>query len=302
MPKTPPQKRGPGPKKPSGVELPPAQRFAPLAIGLGIGMMLLITVTALRRRPPPAPAASAEPGTETPAQRSERLARACEAARTMLWTGSSWGAMPLEGFTVRLWLGPKDGKMVTHPVIEAAGQKSKLGEDVDAVLAKVNDGSVSVVRHEPEGELEIAFSEGYARAFFELEGRNRFIGLGERIARETNADGAALYAGCAHLDTRDVGAWFHGKDTKKAAAALVYVMGLPGGVRTPKHVPAAKDLATIQAATAPLDESTILEIVRDDGARTVTTDGVSITFPFSNPVRAAQSSAKIAEKLSLAKP
>ncbi|TKD12336.1 hypothetical protein [Polyangium fumosum] len=300
MPKTPPPKRGPGPKKkPTSVELPPAQRFAPLAIGLGIGMMVMITVTALRKRPAPTTAPSADPGLESPQQRTDRLARACEAARAMLWTGGAWGAMPLEGFTVRLWLGPNNGKMVTHPVIEAASQKSKLGEDVDALLAKVNDGSVSVVRYEPRGEIEIAFSEGYARAFFELEGRNRFIGLGERIARETGADGAALYAGCSHLDTRDVGAWFHGKDTKKAAAALVYVMGRPGDVRTPKYVPAAKDLATIQAGTAPLADATILEIVRDDGARTVTTDGVSITFPYANPVRAAQSSAKIAEKLVL---
>ncbi|MDI1444418.1 hypothetical protein [Polyangium sp. 6x1] len=295
----PPAKRGPGPKKPSGVELPPSSRFAPLAIGLGIGMMLLITVTALRRRPTPTTAPSADPATESPEQRTERLARACEAARAMLWTGAPWGAMPLEGFTVRLWLGPSNGKMVTHPVIESASQKSKLGEDADAVLAKVNDGSVSVVRYEPRGEVEIAFSGGYARAFFELEGRNRFLGLSERIARETGADEAALYAGCSHLDTRDVGAWFHGKDTKKAAAALVYVMGLPGGVRTPKHVPAAKDLATINAATAPLDDAAILEIVRDDGARVVTTDGVSISFPYANPVRAAQSSAKLAEKLAL---
>ena len=262
-------------------------------------MMVLITVTALRRKPAPAPAPSVDPASESPAQRGERLARACEAARAMLWTGGAWGAMPLEGFTVRLWLGPKDGTMVTHPLIEAASQKNKLGADVDAVLAAVNDGSVSIVRHEPRGEVEIAFSEGYARAFFELEGRNRFIGLAEKVARETNAEGAALYAGCSHLDTRDVGAWFRGPDTKKAAAALVHVMGLPGGVRTPKHLPAAKDLATIQASVATIDDATILEIVRDDGARTITTEGVSITFPYSNPVRAAQSSTKIAEKAGL---
>lgn len=155
----------PGPEQPSGLDVPPPSRFVPLAIGLGIGMMVLITVTALRRKPAPAPVPSANPASESPAQRTERLARACEAARTMLWTGGAWGAMPLEGFTVRLWLGPKDGKMVTHPVIEEAARTNKLGADVDAVLGAVNDGSVSVVRHEPEGEVEIAFSEGYARVF-----------------------------------------------------------------------------------------------------------------------------------------
>lgn len=76
-------------------------------------------------------------------------------------------------------------------------------------------------------------------------------------------------------------------------------MGLPGGVRTPKHVPAAKDLATIQAAMAPLDDAAILEIVREDGARAITTEGVVINFPYSAPVRAAQSSAKLAEKAGL---
>ncbi|MRG95944.1 hypothetical protein [Polyangium spumosum] len=287
------------PKRPSKPDVPPPSRFVPLAIGLGIGMMLLITVTALRRKPAPAPARSADPASESPQQRSERLARACEAARTMLWTGGAWGAMPLEGFTVRLWLAPSGGKMVTHPVIEAASQNNKLGADVDEKLAAVNDGSVTVVRYEPRGEVEIAFSEGYARLFFELDGRQRFLGLAERIARETSADGAALYAGCSHLDTRDVGAWFRGSDAKEAAAAMVHVMGLPGGVRTPKHVPAAKDLATIQAAMATIDDATILEIVRDDGARTVTTEGVAIMYPYSAPVRAAQSSTKIAEKAGL---
>ncbi len=287
------------PREPSGPSLPPANRLLPLGIGLGLGMMVLITVTAIRRRPAPAPIPSANPASESSEQRFGRLARACEATRAVFWNGGPWGAMPLEGFVVHLRLGPHDGKKVAHPLLESAPTQKKIGPDVDATLAKVSDGRVAQLENLPETETGLVFFEGYARAFFELEGRDRFIALGERLARETNADWAVLYAGCGHLDTRDVGAWFHGRDAKMAASALVYVMGLPGGAKTPKHVPAAKDLGAITALSARLDDPEILQLVRDDGARTVETDGVSITFPYSNPVRAAQSSTKIAERLGL---
>ena len=84
---------------------PPKERLIPLGMGLGLGLIAILAFRFLREEPKPPPAR--ETSSESPKERSTRLARACEATRAMLWKGGAWGAMPLEGWVVELWLARK---------------------------------------------------------------------------------------------------------------------------------------------------------------------------------------------------
>jgi hypothetical protein len=220
-----------------------------------------------------------------------------------MWRGGAWTAMPLEGWTVELWLSRKDGEPIsTHPAIGKLVSAGLVHWGEKSVFAQITDGKAEVIAGSavaPRSDTTIRFGDGYARLFFDIDRRHEFLAMGEQIVKDTNADWAALYAHCAHVTTRDVGAWFFGRDASKAATSLLYTMGKVVGSKGTEFAPFGGDFASISTLAAKLDEPTLFGLVYQDGARTSNRDGIFITFPFGNPINAPQASKRVAGEIGL---
>lgn len=270
------------------------------AIVLAVGVIGAIVVLNRKEPPPPPPP---DPNSETAAQRTARLARACDAARLMMWRGGAWSSMPLEGWTVELWLSRQNGDPIAGNTAIAnliAGGKVNWGEK--SSFATITDGKVDLAPGNavaPRSDMTLIFSDGYARPFFDLDRRHEFIAISEQLVKDTGADWGALYAHCAHLSTRDVGAWFYGRDPGKAATALMFSMGKLVGSKGTEFAPFKKDFLDMSTAASRFDEATFFGLVYQDGARTSNRDGIFVTFPFGNPINAPQSSKRVATELGI---
>jgi hypothetical protein len=285
----------------SGSRFPPLEKWMPLGIGLAIGVALLIGYRTLGKEAPQKPALNPELQGESQTERQKRLARACEATRAMLWNGGNWGAMPLEGWTVELWLARKSGEPIAKDAaVIAMVTGDKLSPSADEIIAAQTDGIASLEDASALPSItgvKLVLREGYARPFFEFDKRDRFVALGDRLQRETKADHGALWARCAHLGARDVGPWFHGKNASGVATTLLWSLGLPPGPKNIDHIPAGNDFAAIEALTSSLDAEKLSTLLRDHGARTATADGATLLFPFDGQTRAAQASKHLAKEL-----
>lgn len=271
-----------------------------VAAVLAIGVIAAIVVLNQKEPPPPPPP---DPNSETQAQRKARLERACDAARAMMWRGGAWQSMPLEGWTVELWLSRQTGDAIAdHQAFKTLIQGGRVNWGEKSVFATITDGKAEVnagTATAPRSEATIVFVDGYARPFFDIDRRHEFISIAEQLVKDTNADWGALYAHCAHLTTRDVGAWFYGRDPAKSATSLLHTMGKLVGSKGSAFTPFSRDFAGLSSATASLDEPRLFGLVYQDGARTSNKDGVFITFPFTNPINAPQASKRVAGELGL---
>ncbi len=239
-----------------------------------------------------------------PAQRAKKV---CEAARSRVYSGASI-AMDVEGWIVELWLAraPSKGPLHTDAKLLERTQTKELStefgvkstgtvEVVDATKKKL--GAVAAT---------IRFNEGFVEPFLGTKGRQRYIELLISLAETTDADYAALYARCAHLKVRDIGAYYRGRDAAGAAAALLYAQG---GFSEPKAVTLGgldgEWLKALQAATTPVDDKSLLELTRKVGARLVTvsedagTPSVALRFVLGGPTRAQSAARMLAKQLNL---
>ncbi len=264
------------------------------AVVLAIGVLATILVLSKKEPPPPPPP---DPNSETATQRTARLARACDATRNMMWRGGAWTSMPLEGWTVELWLSRQNGDPIgAHAAITniVAGGQVHWGEK--SVFATIVDGKVDAVAGKaiaPRSDVTITFGDGYARPFFDIDRRHEFVSIAEQLVKDTDADWGALYAHCAHLTTRDVGVWFYGRDPAKAATSIMYSMGKLVGSKGTEFSPFAKDFLALSAASSKFDETGLFALLYQDGARTGNRDGIFVTFPFTSPVNAPQASKRL---------
>ncbi len=281
------------------VSIPPWAKLLTL-LGLAIGTLATIFVLTRKDPPPPPPP---DPASETLAARTARLGRACDATRAMMWRGGAWTSMPLEGWTVELWLSRKDGEPISvHPSLETLVKSGKVHWGEKSAFAEITDGKASIVAGNvpaPRSDVTIIFEDGYARPFFDIERRHEFIAIGEQMVQDTKADWGALYARCAHLTVRDVGSWFYGRDAAKAATALMYTMGKPASSKSTDFMPIAKDFVTISTSASKLEEAAFFGLVYQDSARTSTKGGIFVSFPFGNPVNAPQASKRVAGEIGL---
>jgi len=79
----------------------------------------------------------------------------------------------------------------------------------------------------------------------------------------------------------------------------VWSMGIAAGPKTTEHKPATSDWTALNALTAKLDEPALSALTRNDGARTNTTDGLSLSYPLERQTRSAESSRAIAKEIGL---
>lgn len=270
------------------------------AVVLAGGVIAAIVVLNHKDPPPPPPPDTAS---ESLTQRNARLGRACDATRAMMWRGGAWTSMPLEGWTVELWLSRQDGDPIAdHAALKSLVNGGKVAWGEKSVFATITDGRADIVAGSaiaPRSDVTLVFDAGYARPFFDIDRRHEFIAISEELVKNTKADWGALYARCAHITARDVGGWFYGRDPGKAATALLFTMGKLVGSKGIDFAPYKRDFPGIVLATSTIDEAKLFGIVYQDGARTSTRDGIFITFPFANPTNAPQSSKRLAGELGL---
>ena len=193
-----------------------------------------------------------------------------------------------------------DKPLIADAAIVASIQNEKISAKADQTLAAIGDGIASLEESAADAAIpgaRLVLREGYARTFFEFNSRERFVGLSEKLVRETKADYGALWARCAHQSAREVGAWFYGRDAKSAAAALLFAMGRPQGPAAENHAPVAERFTMITALAEHLDEPSFLSLVQESGARTSTSEGISLVFPFDPQTRAGHASKALAQKL-----
>jgi serine/threonine-protein kinase len=291
----------------------PGARFW-IAVAAGIGALALVGVArmVLSRMG----GEKAEPKTvpsEADGARRERLSRACTAMRDRLYKGASFGPLSTEGWAVELWLGSKKGGALrAHPAIAGAVANGKLTAAADDQLAAVTDGTAEIVdglgdengkRSPSWGAVTIVLREGYARAFFEYEPRQRFVAMADRLADAAGADAGALYARCAHQTAHDIGAWFRGAGAPGAAAMLVYQMGFFAEAKIVDRAALANaggsELDALEKAASDADPESLGRMVSGQGGSVRTTHGVSYVFPLSAPMRSIAATRAVARKMGI---
>ncbi len=252
--------------------------------------------------------------TESGNERRARLARACDAMRSRLLTGGSFGPFATEGWVVEIWLASKkDGKLRDHAALAPIVQNQKLTPAADDDLARVNDGAAEIVDGFSDEEAQrspgytaasVVLREGYARVFLEPEMRPHFVSLAEKLAEGTGADLAAVYGRCAHLATHDIGVWYHGRDAAAAAASMVYTMGLfadapavDKGALVSVHAGPGGELAALTKAAADADADALSRLIAGQGGTMSANRGVSYLFPLGGPTRALAAARAAARRM-----
>jgi serine/threonine protein kinase len=230
----------------------------------------------------PAPTATADAYEQT----GVRVRRACEVARQQLMAGLPMG-VDVEGWVVELWLA-KDGEvdgMKGHRALRRLEKEGAVGE-----LAVQAPGEISLHPLDIEGSTAVLvrLGGGYAVPFFQSDGRGRYLSFAERLVTAVGARHAGLYARCAHMPSRDVGAWFAGKNKNDALAAMLWTTGEPAA------------LGELTGQLGKLDSSLVQDALRGVGAREQLlgkggTTLVALRLPLGGATSAAKASRKLRE-------
>jgi len=235
----------------------------------------------LNDEPPPAPTATGE-------TKAQRDARACEAGRRQLYAGASLN-LDVAGWVVELWLARDAEELDREKVLRDAAANGPREVDV---REKAGTAAVLATKTPWVGAAGavLRFRDGYVGRFFSSKGRSEFIAFAQRAVRETKASHAALYARCAHLDARDVGAWYYGQDRAAAMATLWLAAGAYAEQPAVSLAKLEEGHALARLREAAREGMGDLETqLRDNGVRmTEESGGVALRFPLGGPTRAAK--------------
>jgi serine/threonine-protein kinase len=280
---------------------------------LGVGGRAYLASRHAAPVPPPAPVESQE-------QTSRRLDTTCRAARERIYSGATIGPYDTTGWVVELWLASRPGadagaaasKPISLVSMAPAIDTGRLSPSLDEALGQLLDGTLALDEAAiPEASprwtgVTLRFGGSYARAFFEIDKRTRFLAVADRLFESSGADVGALYARCAQSPIHDVGAWFRGRDPGLAATALLWSIGM--FAERPQINRAAlgsSEIDGLRAATttARLDAPTLKGLVAEQGGSLVATPAaVTLAFPLGGPVRSVGASRAVAAKIGIGRP
>lgn len=274
----------------------------PRMIAVGIGGVVtmlffaLVVMWWLDTGEPPVqgvgPDASAEPA-GGPAD-DERTRRVCEAARKRLIAGAKVGALDSSGWVVELWLSGPDAAKLRSTLTAAVAEGGTLGAPADAELKGIAGGHVAVgpglkisEAGEPIGST-LTLSGGYSSAYMDPLTRAHMMAFAEALADKAGADHAALYARCQHLSHNDMGAWFRGSDSTRAATSMMFVTGAfadSPALDRAKLAADPKPLVALNEAASGVDTERLAVLVgTDGGAISSRKEPPSVTVTFSAAV------------------
>ena len=307
-----------------GPKLPMAGR---VRHGLSIAVVLLLVLAGIhwlrqsnffgsvREAPEPADSgATAEQASSAQDEQAieERAQRVCDVARRRLLGGGSMAGFDVAGWEVVLWLSrrqPEPDWSATLATRVDDGQLAReardaLGLDGHGTLRLAAADGSRAVRGAP-GSVAMRFGGAFAAALFDPAVRRRLVTLVAHWAQREQADFAALYGTCAHLDTADVGVWYAGRDPVAAVASLLYAAGLCAA--SPpldrRELPGAGDTLTrLEALARRLEPQRIDDVFSTTGGVVESAEhnppgdsglaglGSTIRFPVGGPIRASAAS------------
>jgi serine/threonine protein kinase len=227
-----------GQARPSSAHLSPlaparggSQRVVVLAIGMAAILLVVLGLQLGGFLSPPAPDGLNEPevGGDTEQQQLAQGQRSCEAARKQIYGGASLPA-DVDGWVVELWLARAEGQgtMAEDPVLKALVSHERLAPGSGHALDVVEPGAASATIIPGVGRDELGattavvrMTGGYVTVFLSPAGRVTLERLAARVAQASKADFASLYGKCAHLEQHDIGAWYGGRGSSAAVAALM---------------------------------------------------------------------------------
>lgn len=225
----------------------------------------------------------------------------CEASRRRIYAGATSLDVDPAGWLIEIWLA-RDGEPA--PLREDAALRDVTHERLSGRLGALEPAAMSWIETGDARRVRVRFEGGYLHPFMKADGRDRFVALTDQLAEATHSSHAALYARCAHSNTRDIGAYYRGVDAGGAAASLLFAQGLftnPPVIDESKFGGEANALSALSRHTAGIELSTLEELIRDNGGRVVTTEtggtrGVGLNFALSGPTRAQQAARALAKQ------
>lgn len=259
---------------------------------------------------------------------TDRDAQACANTMSRVFRGGSVTVADAAGWIVELALLRQGGpqllsedaalrRYLEHPQNPQGSRFIWEGEPNFAPLA-TSDTLVRVrplMLDDPSRELSgvaLAFSGTLVDPYFNESGRSKYYHIAHTLAKDLNADHAALYARCVGHESHALGSWFRGKNAGGAAASLVYFMGV---FASPRHIDtAALPLLESGAVHHPqvftkianqaqgLDRKALASAIGNEGGMAMggPQEPVTITFPFKDGNRASRSSRSLARLSGLA--
>jgi len=264
-----------------------------------------------RKRPPMAVpggvASTASPGAG--ASNSAEAGR-CEAERARIVAGAPLSANAV-GWVVELWLARRAAGLSTHSALGRLVAHERLAPGSGHVLDAVAPGAARA-RWLDGGERAglgvhtaiLQLDGAYVRAFAAAAGRRNLERLAARLMVASSADYGALFARCAHLGSRDVGAWYGGRSLAGAAAAVLYAAGgftEPAVIDRHAHRKSGL-LPSLSGQLTAAGEARVKETIASAGGRIDRvgegkTALVAIAFGLDGAIRAATLSRGLAELL-----
>lgn len=245
--------------------------------------------------------ASASPSAAPAEVAAAKAQESCEASRRRLYAGATALDVDPSGWVIELWLA-RDGNPAA--LLDDAALKDVAHEKLAGRLGAIEPASMSWVNTGEPMRARLRFEGGYLHPFMQAEGRDRFVALADQLADASGATHAALFARCAHSNTRDIGAYFRGRDAGGAAASLLFAQGLfsePPIVDKAKLGGDTSALAALARATDGIELPLLEELIRDNGGRVMTPEtggvrGVGLTFALGGPTRAQQAARALAKQ------
>ncbi|MBI4701079.1 MAG: hypothetical protein HY744_07965 [Deltaproteobacteria bacterium] len=248
-----------------------------------------------------------------PAERERaRAARVCDAVRSRIYSGANMGAFDTAGWEVELWLARLEPApaLVERADLRKLVAAGRLDPGADAVLGKVEHGSVELVAPQPAAGTKLGaavavlrFDGDYVLSFLSPDGRGAFLGFAERQAKAAGADLAALYGKCAHLRWHDLGGWYWGADRARAAAALLYAAGMFAEQPTidmGKLAASSGLLPALVAAAGRLDAEALRRIAVEHAGAADGEQQTALRFHMGKPTGALFAARGLAQQLGLA--
>lgn len=235
----------------------------------------------------------------------DRARQVCEASRGRVYAGADLG-MDVSGWVVEYWFASTSQDLSKSPVLTKRLERGALVASAAPEQIAAAPGGVAEVVHEraPYLSLDAAIlrlHDGYVAPFMTTDGRRAFVEFAGQLADELDADYAALFARCEHLQVRDIGVWYRGNSDGAALATMVYAAGAFADpiAFDPAKLHDKDVLGELARRSDALDDDAWLALMKRAGVRLKRGDPdagaapTELRFRFGGPTRASSVSREL---------
>lgn len=266
-----------------------AKILVPVLLAAMVVTAVVLVIVFKRVNPSSAASASAPPPTREEID-------ACELLRKRVRAGGQPTGLSRAGWAVELWLRGPGGKQLTESDVDITSFKAADSDSVEVSSLRVPGKSY-------EEGLRVRIRGATPESAFDAESAAKLVKAADRAFERTGADAGALYMGCAHLASHDLGLWFRGRDAVQASSALLVSLGMfsdtpfvnDNALGGPPGMPAFERVKLRLGPTKVGELNTDMERYGATVSE-METGGVRLTFPSDRLGDAMRASRVIADK------